>query len=89
MATDASPAETIEIGNRNKLGCKGKPQPMPKLKPTANANTTTNTNCGSQHELTGYSIQHICDDSGSLVHVRQIDATSPFQIANNGARCIH
>ena len=44
MATDASSAETIEIGNRNKLVGKRELQPMSRLKPKANSHTTTITN---------------------------------------------
>jgi len=29
------------------------------------------------------------DDCRLLVHVRQIDATSPFQMANSGAHSVH
>ena len=54
---------------------------MQRLKPKAKFNTTTNTNCGLQRALTGY--------SRSIVHVRQIDATSSFQMANNVVRYIH
>ena len=55
IITDASSAETTEIGNRNKLVGKHELQPMSRLEPKANSHTTTNTNCGSQSELTPYS----------------------------------
>ena len=57
MATDASPVETNEFGNRNKLVGKGELQPMSMLKPQANSHTITNTSCGSHRELTSYSFQ--------------------------------
>ena len=34
-------------------------------------------------------IPTIFDQSRSIAHVQQIDATSPFQMANSGARSIH
>ena len=57
ITTEALPAETIEIGNRNKLVGKHELLPMPRLKPIANFHTATTTNCGSQRELTAYSFQ--------------------------------
>ena len=61
MASDASPAQTIEIGNRSKLvgkancnRCRGELQP---IKPTADFDTTTCLFCGWLRGLTASSFQ--------------------------------
>ena len=68
---------------------------MPRLKLKVKyLNDTSNSKCWSQRELTAYSstaalIPTIVDDSRSIVRVRQIDGSNPFQMANSVARSTH